>query len=470
MEKPKKHFLKNISYSFSANVISLLLGIVATLVFPKFIDVIPYGYYQLYIFYTGYVIITSLGLSDGVQLKIAGRDYSELDVREHSSLLWFMTLTQTVLYIGLFFAALFFVRDPDKRFVFMMVCLVGIITHPRYYMKVVLQATDRLKKYSHIEITERSISILCSIIAILCGCRNYVLLVLLDVIGRFISFFIATWYCRDIVFCRPSWNRSFFCSVWRYTLSGAMILFAMQTGSIVVGVTRFGIERHFGIETFGKLSVAIALSNMVLRCVNSISVVMFPTLRNVKRERLAGLYHSLNTILMTFIFICLIFFKPLCFIVGKWLPAYAVTLNYAVLLLPICVFECKYSLLINTNLKNLNREKWIGIINAISVVVSIATAAVSVFVLENIEIALLGVLLSISLRSLIGEHLVGKDLGISITRNCLLELFVSALYIATNYYLGGWWQLVFIAFVAVFVLVERKKLLSAFRTARNDLA
>ena len=44
----KKSVIKNISYSFSSNVLSLLLGILATLLFPKFLGVAGYGYYQLY--------------------------------------------------------------------------------------------------------------------------------------------------------------------------------------------------------------------------------------------------------------------------------------------------------------------------------------------------------------------------------------------------------------------------------------
>ena len=94
----KKLVIKNISYSFFSNILSMFLGILATLLFPKFLGVAGYGYYQLYIFYTGYTLITALGIANGVQLKIAGKEYKKLDFEEQSSMFWLSTVSQVSLY------------------------------------------------------------------------------------------------------------------------------------------------------------------------------------------------------------------------------------------------------------------------------------------------------------------------------------------------------------------------------------
>ena len=111
----KKSVIKNISYSFSSNVLSLLLGILATLLFPKFLGVAGYGYYQLYIFYTGYTLITALGIADGVQLKNAGKEYNQLDFDEQSGLFWLSTVTQVSLYAVVLILCALFIGGADKR-------------------------------------------------------------------------------------------------------------------------------------------------------------------------------------------------------------------------------------------------------------------------------------------------------------------------------------------------------------------
>ena len=64
--------------------------------------------------------------------------------------------------------------------------------------------------------------------------------------------------------------------------------------------------------------------------------------------------------------------------IGLWLPQYANTLKYSVLILPVCIYECKYSLIINTYLKNFGKEKIIGGINALTVLIAAATTTAGI--------------------------------------------------------------------------------------------
>ena len=456
----KKSVIKNISYSFSSNVLSLLLGILATLLFPKFLGVAGYGYYQLYIFYTGYTLITALGIADGVQLKNAGKEYNQLDFDEQSGLFWLSTVTQVSLYAVVLILCALFIGGADKRFAVSSAVIVGFIAHSRYYLYTLLQGVNRMKEYANIVVTERSFSIVISIIALLLGCKDFRLMVVFDVVGRVLSFLLAVMYCREIVFRRPFFDKSLLRKSLSYIFSGVMILFAVQTSSIVVGINRFGFERQWGIEEFGKISLAIALSNMALRCVNSISVVMFPTLRNVDGRKLPDLYKKFNAILMTAIFLLMCLFKPGCRLIALWLPQYADSLKYSILMLPICIYECKYSLLINTNLKTLNKEKIIGAVNAVSVVVSLLTAIISIAVLKSAELAIIGILVALSVRSMIGEWFIGKMFHINEWRNMIPEFALSILFIFCMYYRNGLiFYLIYLSAVYGYMWIEKDKLL-----------
>lgn len=466
-----KTIIKNISYSFSANIISLLLGVLATFLFPKFLSVSGYGYYQLYIFYTGYLIITALGLSDGVQLKIAGKEYKQLDFNEQNSLFWLSSIIQVIIYAVLLVLSAILINNEDKRYAIVCACIVGFVVHPRYYLYTLLQGVNRLKEYSHIIITERSISIVISIAALLLGFKKFKLMILFDVIGRILSFILAMYFCKEIVFRKPAFNKGIIKKAATYTISGFMILFAMQTSSIVIGVNRYGIERQWGIEEFSKISLAIALSNMVLRCVNSISVVMFPTLRNVDERKLPTIYKNINAVLMSAIYIFMCFFKPVCYLIGVWLSQYADSLKYSVLLLPICIYECKYSLLINTNLKTLNKEKSIGVINAVSVIVSFIAAFICIGILKNMELAIVGILVALSIRSMIGEWIISRIFDINVIWNIVAEFVLSILFIYFIYYNDGLlFYGLYISAVIAYIFFERNNIMSAIEMLKSNNA
>ena len=71
--------LKSVLYASAANLIGLLVSLVAGLIVPKFISDINYGYWQLYILYTSYAGFMHFGLQDGIYLRLGGKNYAELN-------------------------------------------------------------------------------------------------------------------------------------------------------------------------------------------------------------------------------------------------------------------------------------------------------------------------------------------------------------------------------------------------------
>ena len=59
-----KKFAKNVIYSVLAQIISLSVSFVLTLIVPRFIDEYQYAYWQTYVLYVGYVGVLHFGLLD----------------------------------------------------------------------------------------------------------------------------------------------------------------------------------------------------------------------------------------------------------------------------------------------------------------------------------------------------------------------------------------------------------------------
>ena len=73
--------LKNIVYSFSANLISLLISVFMVMIVPKYLSMEDYGLWQLFLFYFSYLGFLHFGWEDGIYLRYAGKNYNELDSR-----------------------------------------------------------------------------------------------------------------------------------------------------------------------------------------------------------------------------------------------------------------------------------------------------------------------------------------------------------------------------------------------------
>lgn len=57
-----KNGIKNLSISFIANLVTIIVSFIVTLFLPKIISVEQYGYWQVYLFYSTYVGILHLFL------------------------------------------------------------------------------------------------------------------------------------------------------------------------------------------------------------------------------------------------------------------------------------------------------------------------------------------------------------------------------------------------------------------------
>ena len=90
--KQERRILRNIIYAFAAQGISLLLSILTSLILPKFFDKANYGYWSLFLFYTGYTGFFHFGLNDGVYLKIGGTEYEDMDKKLLGGQFWFCLL------------------------------------------------------------------------------------------------------------------------------------------------------------------------------------------------------------------------------------------------------------------------------------------------------------------------------------------------------------------------------------------
>jgi O-antigen/teichoic acid export membrane protein len=451
-----------------SNLISLAVSVLVILVVPKLIGVEEYGYWQLYLFYIAYVGFLHFGWNDGIYLRYGGAEYENLDKDLFHSQFQMLTFLQIGIAIIISISSILFVTDSNRTFILLMVALCLIITNSRWMLIYTLQATKRIKEYAQITIIGRVLYISIIVICLAIGIRDYKTMIVADIVGRFISLAYAAYCCRDIVFRKVTSFYFSFSETLKNISTGAKLMFANIASLLIIGVIRFGIERSWDVSTFGKVSLTLSVSNMMMIFINALGIIMFPLLRRTDNKNLPGIYASLRDILMTVMLGVMIVYYPMKEVLSIWLPNYAESLKYMALLFPIFIYEGKMALLINTYLKTLRKESLMLKINLISLTLSFLSAFIFILVFRDLNLLIVSIVFLLGFRSILAEILLSRLLNVSVIKDILLEIILTIVFILSGWILDSWGTvLIYGSGYIVYLLIKRKDLSATAGTIRK---
>jgi O-antigen/teichoic acid export membrane protein len=463
-------FIRNFSYTLSSNLISLVISTLVVLVIPKLIGVEEYGYWQLYLFYSAYVGFLHFGWSDGIYLRYGGKEYDKLNKPLFFSQFYMLVTLQILIGFIITFIPFFYNTDSNRVFIFQMVAINLTIVNSKSMLLFILQGTNRLKEYAKITIIDRLFYTILIALFLLLGIREYKLMIVADLIGKFLSLVYSMYCCKDLVIR----NINLFYLTLRETIEnisvGIKLMFANIASMLIIGVVRFGIERSWDLNTFAKISLTLSISNFLLIFINTIGIVVFPILRRTSKEKLPSIYVTIRDFLMVFLFGFLITYYPIKEIFSLWLPQYSESLKYMALLFPMFIFEGKNSLLINTYLKTLRAEKVILKVNLITLCLSILLTLLTTYFIKNLDITIISIVILLAIRSILSEVYVANYLKLSVFKDVALEIIMSIAFIGTSWYLNSW-KIILIYGISflIYLFIKRKDLKNNIQNIKNFL-
>ncbi|HGA1473215.1 TPA: hypothetical protein ACIRK7_001944, partial [Streptococcus suis] len=285
-----KKLLLNSSYAITSNLLSLLVSTLVILILPKLIGVEEYGYWQLYLFYTSYVGFAHLGWIDGIYLKYGGEEYERLDKQKFFSQFIAYSLFQTIIAILIFVVGNSIDVGTNKEFIFNMLSLTLLATNLRFFVIYLLQTTNLIKESARIMILDRVLYICLLLGLIVGGIYSYKLMIVVDVIGRFISLFYGIYLCRDIIVHKLTFFKLDISEVIDNIKVGSNLMLSNVASMLVIGTVRLGIEKRWDVATFGKISLTLSISNLIMTFINAVGIVIFPMLKRTEKSELPELY------------------------------------------------------------------------------------------------------------------------------------------------------------------------------------
>lgn len=409
--KQEKRILRNIIYAFAAQGISLLLSILTSLILPKFFDKANYGYWSLFLFYTGYTGFFHFGLNDGVYLKIGGIEYDDMDKKLLGAQFRFGALFQTVIGLGIVLWAVLLGQNGETEFVFIMTAVYMLMYNLTLYLGCIFQAANETRLYSMSVMIDKIVFMAAILALFLLKGNNYRTYVWLYMVAKLAAMAYCVYKGRDVVFAR----RIPFTDTLRESLDsmkiGINLTIANIAGNLILGGGRFIIERYWGIENFGEVSFSLTLTNFFLLFVSQISMVLFPALRQIDEGRQKNLFDMAKNVLNVILPVVFLVYIPAKELLKLWLPQYEVSLAYMAILLPMCIFDGKMNLVCATYFKVMRKERFLLGVNLFSMALSIALCVFGACVLQSIDSIILFMVCAIGVRYFISENFLEHLLG-----------------------------------------------------------
>lgn len=451
--------IKNIAYSFGANLFSLLVSVFMVVFVPKFLSVDDYGLWQLFLFYFSYLGFLHFGWEDGIYLRYAGKSFEELDRRTFAGQFYGIITMQIILAVLISLIGQVIVSDPVKKTALLCAVWLAPFVNFNNLCNFIMQITNRIKDYARLLLTERVVFFLGVIFFLLILHKNefrYMYYAkLLSVIGITVA---GACLCRSMLYFHFYPIKQIAVETIENITVGSKLMLSNIAGMLIIGIVRYGISMGWDVATFGRVSLTLGISNFLMVFITSVSVVFFPIIKRMDESKRASTYKTIRSGLDIILFAAMLGYYPLKSILSWWLPKYADSLIYISVLFPVCVFQSKLNLLVNTFLKSMRQEFLMLKINSLSVLVSIVVTFLTVKVFYNLNLAIFSIVFIYAFQCCVAESCISYLLGISIKKGIITDIVMSGIFIISGWYIQNVFCMVIYLFAYItFILLHKNQ-------------
>jgi O-antigen/teichoic acid export membrane protein len=420
--------VQNVSYSIFAQGIAFVLSIVLGFILPKTMGIVNFGYWQVYLFYTGYIMLFCLGFNDGLYLRYGCFDFNDLPLKRlRGAMILFIGI---ILIITLILFALSFIeQDPNKIFCFCATSLNLLILGINGTLLTILQFTNQIKLNSILTIANKVIFLFAIIGLLFMKWVDFRIIICADIFTKLIILIVNMYKFRQLFIGQ---SEGFYSGLEEYFMDvqvGIRLMLSNIVGSLLVGIGRFIVERFMSLESYSAYSLATSITSFSLVFIASSSLAFYPFLRRIAKEKLPDYYPVINKLLCVSLFLILAGYYPLYFIIKHYFPAYSESLEYLYLLFVVVVSQGKMLFMINTYYKALREEKAMLIANLSGIVVALIIIIPAFYLTRSIMAIVWGTTVTLVWRCYASEIYLKQKMGISKHGDMVIELLMIVFFI-----------------------------------------
>lgn len=430
----KTKFISNLSYAYLAQMIAMIISVVMNLILPKFLGVESFSYWQLFIFYSQYIPFLHLGLNDGVYLRYGGIIYEKLEKEKIKTQMLLGMCYQFFFSVLICIIAIFVIHEKNRQWIIIFACIYFMIYTVQNYLGYIFQAANETYIYSKSVIINRLIFLVGMILCVTLKKENSWPYIWVYIFAQLTAAIYLCCKGREILHAPCVSIKVGFGELKKSIFVGIKLMLANIASMLILGGGRFIIDLRWDLETFGKISFSITLTNFILTFIQQVGMVLFPLLRQLKQEIQQQIYERFRDGMFIILPVVFVMYFPAKKVLDLWLPNYSESFRYLALMLPICFFDAKMQMLCNTYLKVQRQEKRLFTLNVISTCVSLCLSFLGAYVCNSLCIVVLGMVFAIALRSTIAEFYLAKKMNININKQYIQEVLLVGIFIMV-----AWW-------------------------------
>ncbi|MGX7235597.1 lipopolysaccharide biosynthesis protein [Enterococcus italicus] len=462
-----RNMVKNLRYALSANFFVLIIAVILNIFLPKYFSIKTYSYWQLYLFYLNYIGFFHFGWLDGIYLEYSGDTYDKLNKKKISTFFWAHLCFQMIILLILILI-INFISAEEKYEVLLLTILAMIISNMRTFVLVILQATSRIKEYSQIAKNDRFILLILIIVYILTKGDNFAVLILFDIISKLIITVIGIYFIRDAIKIKPYSFKVVVPDFKRQLISGSSIMLSTIITGLITGVLRIFIENNWNIDTFGKISFTLNISNLFLIFIGSISIVVFPIIKRSDDYFLKNFYLNFRNLIVPICYASLLFLFPIKIILSHFLPEYSDSIFYSGIIFPTVVFEIRLNLLVYNYLKNFKEEKVILLVNFVTLIFSVFLSSITVYVFKSLLLSMVVLLICSVIKCILAEMYLAKYIQVKLDRKITFDIIMTTSFVLLNIFqpviIGA---VEYLLIIIIYLINQKKEIMESFYQIKN---
>ncbi|WP_050637187.1 hypothetical protein [Candidatus Stoquefichus sp. SB1] len=425
----RKDLFSNLIIALLAQGISMILSFFISFILPKMLSVEFFSYWQLFIFYTSYVGFFHFGINDGVYLRYGGKELSDMNTNYIGGQFKILFVIQCIIILISIIPLLLLDIDGNRLFIIVITLIYMVIFNLSNYLGYIFQAANKTKWYSYSVITDKVFFLVSIIVLFVLNESHYKIYIVFYLIGKILCLLFCMLKSKELINNKIS-NYSGIIQELNETMRvGIKITISSMASMLILGIGRFLIDNHWGIEIFGKISFALSLTSFALAFIAQVSMVFFPILKRIDISTQKIVYETMRIMCFACMPLIYIVIIPAKEVLNIWLPQYADSMLYLSILLPICVFDAKMNMIFNTYFKALRKEKILLFINLFVFILSCILSLAGVYIFNSYMLILISMVFCIMVRSSVSEIYLGKvlnslDITIMIYEQILALVFV----------------------------------------------
>lgn len=453
-----RDFLRNTIVVFINNVFSLLSGVIVSLGLPKILSMEAYSDYKLFMLYLSYIGLFHFGLIDGTVIKFAGKKESEASLTKYRFVTRLLACME-IAAAGLILAVVFGIFDREYRFLGSMAALDIVVHNMLTYYRSVLQISMRYNAYTATGVYG-NIYRLASVLILLylskfgmAVCNVYILIYM---VGELSQLFICILLCKNITFGKRDCFRDVKGDIKDLFSQGISLLMAGIAATLLLNMDRQFVAAFFSKTDYAVYSFSYSLINMILTLISAMSVVLYPTMKEKKKEWLGIYYDKFTYFLTFFVFGCFIFLPVLLFFIQWFLPDYIQAWDIFRIITPIVVYLALMQIVIINFYKVIENTKTYLMISAAAVALSFCFNLIAYTVFKSMEAIAAATVLSSYLWFFVSDRVIRKKIVSNKSVVCDALLMTLAYYFSytfvwvKNPYAGA------VSYVVLYLIFGRK--------------